>query len=174
MINPCQEIAICTPREILPIMNSSPPPGADVEKWLMWKVINLENKLHKEELARKTLEEVLDNLRHAGVIDQWNRPLPLKDHHQMCPHGKDGKSLCTCDIWKLATSFDYNHFIIHHNHETRMSQTEVSCPNCRERVFIKYPFSSTKKLYEQATYQAASEHYSKCIGISKDISNAVF
>lgn len=49
------------------------------------------------------LKTILSNLRELGVIDQWNRPLPLEDHHKDCDHGKNGFSLCTCDELKIAS-----------------------------------------------------------------------
>ena len=46
---------------------------------------------------RDELRDIIGSLRALGVIDQFNRLLPLEGHHEDCGHGKDGWSTCQCD-----------------------------------------------------------------------------
>jgi len=58
----------------------------------------LEEQLANERANLKAYDQILDNLRKQGIIDQLCRPLPLEGHHKDCPHGQNGWSMCTCDV----------------------------------------------------------------------------
>jgi hypothetical protein len=69
-----------------------------------WSVF-AEKVVAERDFLRNQIDEyiaLIEDLRKKGVIDRFNRPLPLEGHHRDCGHGKDGWSLCTCDELRVA------------------------------------------------------------------------
>lgn len=69
-----------------------------------WSVF-AEKVVAERDFLRNQIDEyiaLIEDLRKKGVIDRFNRPLPLEGHHKNCGHGKDGWSLCTCDELRVA------------------------------------------------------------------------
>ena len=53
--------------------------------------------VNKKDEVITSLKGILSKLRNAGVVDQWNRVLPLPNHHKDCPHGQTGWAYCSCE-----------------------------------------------------------------------------
>jgi len=46
---------------------------------------------------RDELRDIISGLRAAGVIDQFNRLLPLEGHREGCAHAETGWASCDCE-----------------------------------------------------------------------------
>lgn len=78
------------------------PRGEGVVGEGSWSVFAMKVVEERDALAEKckAQDKLINELKEKGVIDQFHRPLPLKDHHEDCDHRKDGWSYCTCEDLK--------------------------------------------------------------------------
>ena len=64
---------------------------------LLLEIARLHMDLKKKDEYVYSLKKSLDRLREKNIIDQWNRILPLENHHKDCAHGQTGWAYCSCE-----------------------------------------------------------------------------
>jgi hypothetical protein len=70
----------------------------DTVTHLFAEIGRLHVKLKESEDRARGLESLISALKEQKVIDQFGRPLPLREHIPGCPHGRNGWAYCTCDL----------------------------------------------------------------------------